>query len=625
MTSIPADWLRQLQETELFRDLDPELYDMLATELTRLYLPSGSVLFHQGDPGDAVYVVITGRLRVVYRQPDGQTVVLGEIGRGETVGEMALLTGEPRSATVMAVRDSELARLSEDGFRALMSRKPELALHLARRLVIRLRRTMARRTVHPYIGAIAVVPVRSDVPVREWVDRLAHALAHHGRTIVLTRTRVDREIGAQVANTPLDPPNYRLVEWLDRVERQHRFVLYVADDAPSNGARRCLRQADRVLLLYSGDRRPEASPLDPLVTTVAQEREPDLLHTIIVHTHAKSAPTETRRYMARCPQARVFHVRMNVDADFARLARYFAGTAIGLVLSGGGARGFAHIGVIRAIQEAEIPIDAIGGVSMGAVIAAQYAMGMQPDDMVAFNRKWWVDFQPLRDYTLPLVSLIRGRKVVYMLQQMFGDLHIEDLWIPYFCVSTNLSRARLEVHRTGPLWMWVRASISIPGIGPPLAFRGDLYVDGGVMNNLPVDIMHRFCPGPVIASDTGVRLDLQVDPDWIELPGAWDIVRARLRKKSAVAVPTLYEILYRTATLGSTRVTEQLRALADLYLHPPVEPFGLFETNAIERLVEIGYTYARSQLRYWRPSLRARPAIRSTAPIDRQSGTGGAP
>ena len=265
------------------------------------------------------------------------------------------------------------------------------------------------------------------------------------------------------------------------------------------------------------------------------------------------------------------------------------GQAVGLALGGGGARGLAHIGVIRAFQEAGVPIDMIGGTSMGAVIAAQHAMGLDFQTMVEVNRRGWIKMDPLKDKTLPIVALLSGKKLDRMLNMMFGDARIEDLWIKYFCVSVNLTQAETVINKSGSLKLAVRASAGIPAVAPALCDHGDLIVDGGVLNNLPADVMLNLSGGKVIAVDVSPRRDLAVDPKFCELPSAWQILWSRINPLAeSVNVPSILAIMMRTLMLSSAHSANLVSKHVDLYLAPPIDDFGLFDWHrASTRFVDM--------------------------------------
>jgi predicted acylesterase/phospholipase RssA len=277
------------------------------------------------------------------------------------------------------------------------------------------------------------------------------------------------------------------------------------------------------------------------------------------------------------------------------------GKATTLVLGGGGARGFAHIGVLKALQETgRIEIDALGGSSIGSIVAAQIAMGWSLDEITERNRKAFAQNKALHDLTLPLVSLLKGRHGDRILEDFFGDTLIEDLTHDFFCVSTNLTRGSVVIHRRGELLSSIRASISVPGILPPVFSAGDILVDGGVLNNLPVDVMQGLHQSDVIAVDVSPVEDLSTGPDFKQCPAPWEILWQQIKPgASAHKVPKIFDILMRSATIASTRAAQKMSREVSLFLHPPTEAFGMTEWNAFDHLVELGYESSKAPIEDW--------------------------
>jgi NTE family protein len=285
------------------------------------------------------------------------------------------------------------------------------------------------------------------------------------------------------------------------------------------------------------------------------------------------------------------HVRRRVARDFRRLARMMTGRAIGLVLSGGGVRGLSHIGVLRALREAGIEIDLFGGVSMGAIIAACAALEWNDDDIYRRLRATFIEKNPLNDYTLPLVALTRGRRLSRTLREHFGDRRIEDCPYTYFCVSSNLGTGRIKVHRNGPVWWANRASVAVPGVLPPVIDGTDVLVDGGVMNNLPVDIMNEMRCGPVIAADVSQESNFHASIDDVEQPPLWRILRHARR-----GTPNIVTILMAAGSHGSDAILRAMRAQVDLLIQTPLHQFGWLDWKEFDTAVEAGYQSAKRVL-----------------------------
>jgi NTE family protein len=289
-------------------------------------------------------------------------------------------------------------------------------------------------------------------------------------------------------------------------------------------------------------------------------------------------------WRAILPKTPIHHLRGPQDCP--RLARLLTGRAVGLVMSGGGARGFAHLGVVKALREHGVPIDLVGGTSMGGILAAGVAAGWSDTELVERFRRSFVDTNPLSDFTLPLVSLVSGRKVGLLLRRELGDIDIEDLPLPFFCVSSNLTTGRIAVHQEGLLWRWLRASVAIPGVLPPVFHGGEVYVDGGAMNNLPVDVMRAKGRGPVIGVDVGMDRAFTTDLEATESPSIWNLFRG---KHGGRRRPNILQILWRSGMVNSTSATQLRRSQSDLLLTPALESLDLLDWKSMDRAIEIGY------------------------------------
>jgi NTE family protein/lysophospholipid hydrolase len=430
-SSPPPDPADFLAEVPIFAGLEPRLLGEIAQQVEWCHVHGGGILFRQGDEGDALYMVVSGRLRVLLERDDhgGILRMLREVTRGETVGELALINGEPRSATVVALRDTELGRISPESFTRLHEREPRSVLGITRMLGRWLTHPAPPQSGSP--TTITLVPLGGFNPLAEFARDLLASLSKLGKTLHLTSTIVDRILGpgsSQLGDRDAGYP--RITHWLNDQEAEYRFILYQADDDYSPWTIRCLSQADRILQVGStndtGETERDVGPRRSAASIGgAADQE-------LVLVHQSGEPANTARWLDRDSFATHHHIRAGRTRDFDRLARHLGGEAVALVLGGGGARGFAHIGVIRALEELGIPIDRLGGTSMGAAIAAQYASGLTPAEMIDLNRKGWVGFRPHRDFTLPMISLLSGRAAGRMLKMMFGDKAIEDLWLNYY-------------------------------------------------------------------------------------------------------------------------------------------------------------------------------------------------
>ena len=580
--------------------IDEKARSEVESQLEWIELDRGQVLFREGDPSDSIYLVVIGRLRAYTEAKSGEQKILREIAQGEIVGEMGFFTQEARSASICAIRNSTIVRIDRPLFESLIKEHPAIMMAIIRRLIARLKSSQEERTYKNSL-TIAIVPAHPDVPVTEFSEQFTQALSKYGTSFHLNPGRFDQLTGIKDGTeklAPTDPYAIRLHTWLDEQERTHNFILYEADYQRSTWSTYCLQQADVAIIVASA--KGERSLGGVARELVAQKGDMVTIKQMLVllHEASEQAPTGTSEWLRLTGADRQTHVRRERMADFERLARIVSGRAVGLVLGGGGARGFAHIGVIRAIEEAGIPIDMIGGTSMGAIISAQYAIGWHYAEMLEWNRKTFVEIKPHRDFTLPVISLTRGIKGARVANMLYGDRQIEDLWIDYFCVSSSLSRAKAIVHETGLLRKAVTASSALPGIAVPVIDHGNVLIDGGLLNNLPCDIMKKKCQGDVIAVDVGSQLHLQLEDE--EVPSPWKVASSRIIPfQKPIKTITIFDVLVGATFVGGDSRLEQLKRTADYYLRPPVEPYTMLQLEALEAIARTGYEYAKAEIEAW--------------------------
>jgi predicted acylesterase/phospholipase RssA/CRP-like cAMP-binding protein len=579
--------------------LDARLLDELENAADWVYVNRGGVLFEQGDPADGLYFVVSGRLVVERVEKDGAAHAIGEAGRGQSLGEMAFFTGGTRSARASAIRDSVLVQFTNAEFDALVSTRPQLMRHVAAGLVERLNRANANAP-GTRVTNLAVLPASPGAPVAAFCERLAEALRAFGPVLRLSAATVDEYVGeAGMAQAPEDSPeSARLLAWIEAREGAHRFLVFEADAEPTAWTRRCLHQADRVILLARADEDPAPGGLERALLNHPRRVTDAKQWLVLVHperTHR--LPEGTRRWLDCRAVEHHHHLRWGDGEDMGRLARHLAGRAVALVLGGGGARGFAHIGMYRALREAGVPIDLVGGTSMGASISAQIAMGWSPEKLETMNRRIWVRIRPHKVYTIPVISIIGTRKSDRIGRMLYGETEIEDLWTPFFCVSSNLTTAEMMIHRRGSLMWAATASASLPGAAQPVLMDGHLLCDGALLNNLPADVARAMGCGTIIAAEVSVEEDAQFCCE--RIPRPMEIVRDRLLRRRRIHFPSLMEIALRASLLHSCRGERAALEDADFALRPPIDQFRLMDFDSLEALVKVGYDYARQEVGAW--------------------------
>ena len=526
----------------LLAGADPEALDVLAADARPRRVLAGDWVIREGDEADDLFVVLRGRLRVVATSDEGERT-LRILGPGAAIGELALLTGAPRSASVQAVRDTTLLQLRRDRFVELMERDGRFAAAVARELASQLQTSGGLDAPPTRPVLLALRRLGPEVPLAEIASSLARALAAYGPVEILD---------AAAAGT----------DAVERAEDDNAHVLLLDLAGAGIWSDLCARQADRMLLVATADSPPPPDP-SPDADLVVLGPSPGealraLLDAVAPRAHHRLASTEP------------------TDPGAGRLARRLVGRALGVVLSGGGARGFAHIGALAELEDDGIEVDRYGGCSMGSLIAAMAAAGWSPQTIRDRCHDELVRRSPFNDYTIPRVALIRSRKAGRMLDRLFGGLTIEELAKPLFTVSADLLSSRLVIHRRGSVIEAVGASMSIPGLAPPLPRSGRLLVDGGVLNNLPVDAMADAGEGPIVAVDVVRRLE----------PSAED----------EPTLPSIMETLSRATVLGSVERAERNRDLALLVLSPEVQDIPLRDFGALDRAIDAGRAATRRAL-----------------------------
>ncbi|XP_022823948.1 neuropathy target esterase sws isoform X1 [Spodoptera litura] len=596
-----------------------------------VFLESGRAVYRQDEESGSTFIVLSGRLRSVITHPNGKKELVGEYGKGDLVGIVEMVTQTRRSTTVMAVRDSELAKLPEGLFNAIKLRFPVVVTRLINLLGHRILGSWQKPTaglggaaaIEPRpsqhnFSTVAVVPVSDDVPLTAFTYELYHSLSAIGPTVRLTSDVIRKLLGLTI----MDPNNeYRLSSWLAQQEDKHKVALYQCDPSLTQWTQRCIRQADCILIVALGDKQPSIGKIEKEIERLAIRTQKEL---VLLHREGGPQPAGTVHWLnmrswvsqhhhVRCPHrmftrksqyriselySKVLMSEASVHSDFSRLARWLTGTSVGLVLGGGGARGAAHVGMVRAIQEAGIPIDMVGGVSIGAFMGALWCMERNITTVTQKAREWSQKMtqwgKQLLDLTYPATSMFSGRQFNATIRSTFGDVHIEDLWLPYFTVTTDISSSCMRVHRHGSLWRYIRASMSLSGYMPPLCdpLDGHLLLDGGYVNNLPADVMRSLGAKHILAIDVGSQDDTDLTNYGDDLSGWWLLWKRWNPFTTPVKVPNLPDIQSRLAYVSCNRQLEEVKK-SDYceYIRPPIDAYKTLQFGSFDEIREVGYRH----------------------------------
>ncbi|XP_040852265.1 patatin-like phospholipase domain-containing protein 6 isoform X3 [Ochotona curzoniae] len=566
---------------------------------------AGRALYRQGDRSDCTYIVLNGRLRSVIQRGNGKKELVGEYGRGDLIGVVEALTRQPRATTVHAVRDTELAKLPEGTLGHIKRRYPQVVTRLIHLLSQKILGNLQQLQgpfpgsglgVPPHseltnpasnLATVAVLPVCAEVPMVAFTLELQHALQAIGPTLLLNSDIIRARLGASALDSIQE---FRLSGWLAQQEDAHRIVLYQTDASLTPWTVRCLRQADCILIVGLGDQEPTLGQLEQMLENTAVRA---LKQLVLLHREEGPGPTRTVEWLnmrswcsghlhLRCPRrlfsrrspaklhelyAKVFSRHADRHSDFSRLARVLTGNTIALVLGGGGARGCSHIGVLKALEEAGVPVDLVGGTSIGSFIGALYAEERSASRTKQRAREWAKGMtsvlEPVLDLTYPVTSMFTGSAFNRSIHRVFQDKQIEDLWLPYFNVTTDITASAMRVHKDA-------------------------------------DIARSMGAKTVIAIDVGSQDETDLSTYGDSLSGWWLLWKRLNPWADKVKVPDMAEIQSRLAYVSCVRQLEVVKSSCYCeYLRPPIDCFKTMDFGKFDQIYDVGYQYGKAVFGGW--------------------------
>ncbi len=592
-----TDPLLKLEAEVEWLNFEQEFLQQCKKEAKWLILKRGEYLFHQGDKQDGVYVLATGVLGVSIKQENGEEREIARLHHGEIVGELALVNNDTRSASIVALRDCELFRLSSNEFKHIGEKYPRVVQNVYRTISERFKQRTSSNIYRPKKSNIALITLTQDDALHSFSDEIFEAISKVDSAEYLTSQAVDNHLertGAANCDRS-DPGAIGLMQWLNGRETRSEFVVYRADDGWTEWTMRCISQSDRVMVLADVNSKPEFTVFKQHLSDSGQSWS-----LVLLHPENTDRPRDTTQWRTTSGASEIYHVRKNNTGDIERLARILTGSATGLVLGGGGARGFAHLGVLRAFDELGIKIDMIGGTSIGSPIAAWVAQNKSAEECLTRATR---AFSSLIDFTLPFTSMISGKRISRTISEQAADWDIEDFWLPFFCVSTNLTTAKQIIHRNGNAASAVRSSVSRPGVLPPAPDNGDLLVDGGVLTNLPIDIMREMNPsGTVIAFDVAPPRGPTAKEDYgMSMSGWQQLVRMIVPWLKPIRAPRIGVVIMQSMVIGSSLARERSlnQKMADYYQNIHVKNVGMLDFKAINKAEKTGYESVIQPLRSW--------------------------
>ncbi len=585
---MDQDVKKFLEGHKLFSSLDKKSLQTLIPKFTIIHLNAEQILFNQGDPSEFVYILATGKLATLIPLKDNQTKMISAIYPGETVGELGALTNELRTFTVTATKDCILYRLSSKDFVELCHLSPNILFETLHPMINRSHSIIQKLTTPESHKNLSIIPANQEIDVRLFIEKFTEQAKKEKNLLVISEWDPDHQDKNLLQEK---------IENVQKTKNLSQTIIFLIQSPHSLLAELALPITDRLTILADGQFQPLIDiDLQQLIKQLQKENVLTL-ELILFHPPFLKRPSNTHLWLELMNFNMHYHVNITKIAHFKRLFRFILGNPIGLVLSGGGTRGFAHLGAIKALREDAIPIDFIGGCSVGAIVGATFALNESYKKAHArFIRivKKSTGSTSWKSLTWPIISIFNAKKFTEAQIEAFKEVRIEDLWIPYFCISSNISNCTEDVHRDGILWEKTRASAAIPGFIPPMVINHQIHYDGGLFNNLPVDIMRQFlgAHAKIIAIELN---NIPHDAHQYDFPPILNFKQCLLYKlgwsKNKYKFPRFMDTFFKSLLIGSSAKTKINGLAADILVNINLTKFKMLNSNLKqgEKMIELGY------------------------------------
>jgi predicted acylesterase/phospholipase RssA/CRP-like cAMP-binding protein len=542
---------------------------------------TGEYIFHEGDLDDYLYIVLSGRLRAIVKD-DLTNKILGDIATGQPVGEFAFFSKEPRSASVIAMRKSKLLRLSQKAYLMLIKNYPEISHMFSKFVLNRLKNNSEKKETNVIPKNIAFVIVDPSITKNVLFQQIKSAYEQLGI-----------DVQAYFHDSVTISNLYQVFEEIDGNEGLN---LLVCDDNHDSWADHCISNSDAIVIVSQFSAPKAISHLENRLKLHEDNILNRKKYLLLIHENGETLPVNTVAWLKNRNVEMHIHLRLNQDSDFRRFCRISINRAIGIVLGGGGAKGFAHIGAVKALNEKGIEIDFLGGTSSGAL----YGIGLALFDF-DYNKSYdsaSIGVQKriiAKKFVLPMISILSNKELVKYVRKMYGDMHFEDLWINCFCISTNYTDSKKEVHNKGLVWLSIAASIAIPGIFPPVVIQNKLHIDGGVMDNLPIETMQEYPIEHIIAIALSGVNEKKLNVNY--LPSHWTLLWDKISRQKKYHFPGLASLIINSSLLHSNYLQKLKRDQISLYIELELRDIALINDKKWKEAINKGYSQVENKLK----------------------------
>ncbi len=561
------------QVAGLFESVDESFFNEFLLNAEIVEHNIGSYIFHQDSTEKVLYIILTGRVRIIKKDNKGFSI-LGDVASGQPLGEFSFFSDEPRTASAVAMRKTSLLKLKESDYITLIQSYPNIGQKFSAFVYNRLKSNFAGLNKINAPKNISVIILNHFENYDKLIDQILIELNFSG--IATNVYYHDSFANKENSNV------------LNKIDEHEGINFLVCDETDMEWSSHCLMYSDSIIIASDFNSSKELLPIEKSLKIYESSILNQKKYLLLVHSNNAKLPVRTFEWLESRNVDLHIHLRQNNGKDLRRFCRIITHRAVGLTLGGGGTKGFAHLGAVRALSEAGIEIDFIGGTSAGAL----YGMIM---GLIDFDFEKALEISMYSDkmktlstkLTFPIISLLSSKRITNFLKEIFGEADLEDIWYNSYCVSTNYTDSILHIHNKGKAWKQISASIALPGIFPPVIINNKIHIDGGVMDNLPIDNMTTYPVSQIIAIALSPMKTEELKID--ELPTIWALLWDKMRGKKLYDLPGIPTLLVTTGLINSRQKQMQTNSGASLYLELDLEGIKMLDGSKWKEMIEMGY------------------------------------
>ncbi len=562
-----------LTKCPLFQGVDKEIIEKIIPSLQKVQVEAGHTLLSEKSMPEGIYIVHWGKLVEIKKAKP-----LHHYSEKEHLSALYFLTNIPEKTHIRAVRDSELLIISKDVFNELIDTETKILKNISKALAFEVHDSLSIEKKQTRTRIFALIPHCDEPSFTDFYQKIFDLFKEVEDTVILKEGDSKK---------------------LSQHDEEDKTLLLICSHKMNSWTNLAIHNADKVLIVASIKNKPNLSDVEVKINKMNfLDRHLILLHD--GHEKIKNTKVWLKDRKVRTHQ----HVFTQDKESISRIFRILSGRSLAVVFSGGGARGIAHIGFLLACLEKGIKIDIVGGTSVGAIVGAFYALGWRMKKIIERGPYVFQKQGGLLDYTIPFVSILKGKRAFDKIVQHSEGLQIEDFGTTFFCASSNLTLKMPHMHHRGSIITALRASIALPGIFPPIYMDHNVLVDGGLFNVLPIDMCKHYDPGKIVAVNVSVdspRINYKPFPPTIS---GWRKL-LRLITLKETHLPSFFDILSLTTEISGRTYKQKLiqEHVADLHINLPVEHIELMDFNNYDEILNLGYDYAKKNIESWMKEL----------------------